>query len=100
MTWRGKSVGRKLPSLSMTVRFGLISLALFALVGLWLGGQLQGTLRDRAHGEATANAQVLADVGLRPLLRQGAAPTELQVDPTASEQLDRALGSMMWSNGL
>jgi diguanylate cyclase (GGDEF)-like protein len=61
---------------SLLARFGLISLALIAVLGLVLGTLFERSLRERTVGDAVRTAEVAANIGIRPVLQ----PSDLERD--------------------
>jgi diguanylate cyclase (GGDEF)-like protein len=102
MPWSGKSsAGRSSRRPSLLTQFGLISLVLLVAVGYVLGMRLQRNQRERTLRDNIHNAQIIAEVGVRPLLD----PADLQRDfePISADvrdRLDAALASSVTSNGV
>ncbi|HEY4331070.1 MAG TPA: EAL domain-containing protein [Ilumatobacteraceae bacterium] len=83
------------------MQFGLLSFVLLVAVGAILGQRLQENSRRRTLNEAIHSAQIIATVGIEPLL----TPADLQQNfvPLADatrNTLDRALQSSVSDNGV
>ena len=76
--WPIEVVMRRLRSISLLARVGLISLALFVALGLALGKVLGDMIERRAHDNTVATAKAIADLGIRHYFREG----ELDVRPS------------------
>ncbi len=86
---------------SLLVRFGLLSFVMLLAVGVVLGRRLQKSAHDRTLGDAVHSAQIIAAVGIEPLLQ----PADLQrnFEPLAANRrtiLDDALKSSVSNNGV
>jgi diguanylate cyclase (GGDEF)-like protein len=82
-------VKRGLSQLSLVQKFGLLSLAAFALLGLALAYTLRSQVRAQATASAVQAAELVARLGIQPHLR----PEDLRegVSPARVTQLDRLL---------
>jgi diguanylate cyclase (GGDEF)-like protein len=82
-------VKRGLSPLSLVQKFGLLSLAAFALLGLALAYTLRFQVRAQATASAVQAAELVARLGIQPHLR----PEDLRdgVSPIRVTQLDRLL---------
>jgi diguanylate cyclase (GGDEF)-like protein len=74
---------RRLRSISLLARVSLISLVLFAALGLVLGKVLGDLIERRAHDNAVATAKAVADLGIRHYFNA----TGLRERPTADRVL-------------
>ncbi len=86
---------------NLLARFGLITLALVAVLGIVLGSLVQASLKNRTVGDAVRTAEVAANIGVRPVLR----PSDLQHDflplPAARRaELDAALLDSLSRNNI
>jgi diguanylate cyclase (GGDEF)-like protein len=86
---------------SLLARFGVISLALVAVLGVVLGTLLERSVRERTVGDAVRTAQVAANMGVRPVLE----PSDLTHDflplPAGRRaQLDHALLDSLSKNNI
>ncbi len=86
---------------NLLARFGLVSLALVALLGVVTGSLLHGSLRDRAVGDAVRTAEVAANMGVRPVLRAGDLEHNFLPLPAARRaELDRTLLDSLSRNNI
>jgi diguanylate cyclase (GGDEF)-like protein len=96
-----EDVRKLLRRVSLLTRFGLISLALVALLGVVVGEVLRGALRDRTLGDAIRTAQVAANIGVRPVLRPSDLAHVFRPLPDARRaQLDAALLDSLSRNNI
>jgi diguanylate cyclase (GGDEF)-like protein len=92
---------RRLPRASLLVRFGIVSFVLVALLGLVIAAVLRDAVRDRALADSVRTAEVVADVGVTPLLE----PSDLQqdfvpLDVERTRRLDYRLGRAVSEDGV
>ena len=83
------------------MQFGFLSFVLLGAVGIVLGARLHQNSRERTLNEAVRSAQIIAEVGIQPLLQ----PSDLQQDfvPLSDETrsvLDNSLQSSVSTNGV
>ena len=86
---------------SLLAQFGLLSFVLLAAVGVVLANRLQDTYRERTLDDAVRSAEIVAQVGIQPLL----TPADLErdfvpLDADRLETLDASLRSSVSANGV
>lgn len=72
--------------LSLLTRFGIVSLVMVVTLGGIVGVRLASIQRDRTLDDATRAAEVVAQVGIQPLLRAG--DLERNFVPLEAERID------------
>src|SRR4051794_39072620 len=86
---------------SLLTQFGLLSIVLLAAVGVVLGARLQQGARRRTMHEAIHSAEIIAEVGIQPLLHPSdLSPTSTGVPAETRARLDEALRSSVSSRGV
>lgn len=78
--------------LSLLTRFGLISLVMLTTLGIVVGFRLASIQRDRTLDDATRAAEVVAQVGIQPLLELGDLDRNfVPLDTQRVDELDSVL---------
>jgi len=94
-----RPAGRRRPSL--LVQFGLLSFILLAVVGYILAIRLQANQRSRTLTDAVHTAEIIAQVGIQPLLKPADLQRDFQPLPDATKTtLDTSLSASISRNGV